>query len=66
MGDTKMKSTEVKHILETRDFDAIGDDLIALRQSFDDYESVEDMVDDQGIENVVRFLCETFTNRYEF
>lgn len=62
-----MKHEEMIKKLEAKDFDSFGDDLFTELQLFPQgYETIEEMVEDQTVIHMVRFLCEDFPNRYEW
>lgn len=61
-----MKVKEITKKLEAKDYSAFGDDLFLELQFFGRFETIDEMVEDQGAFNIAQFLCEDFPDRYEF
>lgn len=61
-----MNRKQIIQNLEAGNYDAFGDDLYIEKQMFPQgYETIEEMIKDQGTFNMSQFLIEDFPDRYE-
>lgn len=61
-----MNRKEIIKRLEAKEYDYFYDDLLLEMQMFpNEYKTIDEMVEDQGIFNVSTFLIEDFPDRYE-
>ena len=62
----KMNIKKATRLLEEKNYDEFGEDLYAELEYFGRFETIDEMVEDQGAFNIARFLTEDFPSRYEF